>query len=42
MCVFVRVVLLDRLTVGPFSRSQVLRMVLADFLRKSEREQKNF
>ena len=33
---------LDRLTVGQFSRSQVMRIVLADFLRKSEREQKKF
>jgi len=33
---------LDRLTVGQFSRSQVIRMVLQDFLKKSEKEQKRF
>ena len=33
---------LDRLTVGQFSRSQVMRIVLLDFLRKSGREQKKF
>ena len=33
---------LDRLTIGQFSRSQVIRIVLLDFLRKSEREQRAF
>ena len=33
---------LDRLTVGQFSRSQVMRIVLQDFLKKNEREQKKF
>ena len=33
---------LDRLTVGQFSRSQVMRIVLQDFLQKSEREQRKF
>ena len=33
---------LDQLTVGQFSRSQVMRIVLQDFLQKSEREQRKF
>jgi len=33
---------LDRLTVGQFSRSQVVRIVLLDLLKRSEREQKAF
>ena len=33
---------LDRLTIGQFSRSQVMRIVLQDFLRKSEKEQRQF
>ena len=33
---------LDLLTVGQFSRSQVMRIVLLDFLRKGTREQKAF
>ena len=33
---------LDRLTVGQFSRSQVVRIVLLDLLGKSKREQKAF
>ena len=33
---------LDQLTVEQFSRSQVMRIVLQDFLQKSEREQRKF
>jgi hypothetical protein len=33
---------LDQLTVGQFSRSQVMRIVLQDFLERSEKEQKKF
>ena len=33
---------LDGLTVGQFSRSQVMRIVLQEFLRKSEKEQRKF
>jgi metal-responsive CopG/Arc/MetJ family transcriptional regulator len=33
---------LDRLTVGQFSRSQIMRIVLQDFLKRSEKDQKQF
>ena len=33
---------LDALTVGPFSRSQVMRIVLQDFLKKGRKEQERF
>ena len=33
---------LDQLTVGQFSRSQVMRIVLQDFLKRSEKEQRKF
>ena len=33
---------LDQLTVGQFSRTHVMRIVLQDFLQKSEREQRKF
>ena len=33
---------LDQLTVGQYSRSQVMRIVLQDFLKKPEREQRKF
>ena len=33
---------LDRLTVGQFSRSQVIRIVVQEFLQKSEKEQRKF
>ena len=33
---------LDQLTVGQYSRSQVMRIVLNDFLRKPEKEQRDF
>ena len=33
---------LDQLTVGQFSRSQVMRIVLQDFLQQSEKEQRKF
>ena len=33
---------LDLLTVGQFSRSQVMRIVMQDFLAKNKREQKAF
>ena len=33
---------LDRLTIGQYSRSQVMRIVLQDFLTRSEKEQREF
>ena len=33
---------LDGLTVGQFSRSQIMRIVLQDFLKRSEKEQRKF
>ncbi len=33
---------LDRLTVGQFSRSQVMRIVLQDFLERTEKQQRKF
>ena len=33
---------LDQLTVGQYSRSQVMRIVLQEFLKKPEREQRKF
>ena len=33
---------LDQLTVGQYSRSQVMRIVLQDFLQKPEKEQRRF
>ena len=33
---------LDQLTVGQFSRSQIMRIVLQDFLKRSESEQRKF
>ena len=33
---------LDQLTVGQYSRSQVMRIVLQDFLQKPEKEQRKF
>jgi len=33
---------LDRVTVGQFSRSQIMRIVLQEFLKKSEKEQRKF
>ena len=33
---------LDQLTVGQYSRSQVMRIVLQDFLRKPDKEQRKF
>ena len=33
---------LDALTVGQFSRSQVIRIILQDFLKKEKKEQQRF
>ena len=33
---------LDQLTVGQYSRSQVMRIVLQDFLKKPQKEQQKF
>ena len=33
---------LDQLTVGQFSRSQVIRIVLGDFLKKTSQVKKDF